>query len=69
MFTHPSLSILAIAAEHHPELRSFFSYLRSISHLELSVNSEIPSDLSPYDVIITAGPLVLTRTAILLTGL
>ncbi len=55
MFTHPSLSILAIAAEHHPELRSFFSYLRSISHLELSVNSEIPSDLSPYDVIITAG--------------
>ncbi len=54
MFTHPSLSILAIAAEHHPELRSFFSYLRSISHLELSVNSEIPSDLSPYDVIITA---------------
>ena len=54
MFTHPSLSILAIAAEHHPELRSFFSYLRSISHLELSVYSEIPSDLSPYDVIITA---------------
>ncbi len=54
MFTHPSLSILAIAAEHHPELRSFFSYLRSFSHLELSVNSEIPSDLSPYDVIITA---------------
>ena len=54
MFTHPSLSILAIAAQHHPELHPFFSYLRSISHLELSVNSEIPSDLSPYDVIITA---------------
>ncbi len=54
MFTHPSLSILAIAAQHHPELHLFFSYLRSISHLELSVNSEIPSDLSPYDVIITA---------------
>jgi predicted dehydrogenase len=54
MFTHPSLSILAIAAQHYPELRSFFSYLRSISHLELSINSEIPSDLSPYDVIITA---------------
>jgi hypothetical protein len=54
MFTHPSLSILAVAAEDHPQLRSLFSYLRSISHLELRVNSEIPTDLSPYDVIITA---------------
>ena len=55
MFTHPSLSILAVAAEDHPQLRSLFSYLRSISHLELRVNSEIPTDLSPYDVIITAN--------------
>jgi hypothetical protein len=54
MFTHPPLSILAIEVEHHPELRSLFSYLRSISHIELSVNCEIPADLSPYDVIITA---------------
>ena len=53
MFTHPPLSILAIAAEHHPELLSLFSYLRSISHIELSVNCEIPADLRPYDVIIT----------------
>jgi predicted dehydrogenase len=55
MMIHPQISILAIAAEHHSELRSLFSYLRSISHLELSVNSEIPADLSPYDVIITAA--------------
>jgi len=55
MFTHPSISILAIAAEHHSELSSFFSYLRSLSHLELIVKSEFPSDLSPYDVIVTAG--------------
>ena len=54
MYTHPPLSILAIAAEHHAELLSLFSYLRSISHLELSVNCEIPADLRPYDVIITA---------------
>jgi predicted dehydrogenase len=53
--THPPLSVLAIAEEHHPELRSLFSYFRSISHLELRVNSEIPADLSPYDVIITAA--------------
>ena len=54
MYTHPPLSILAIAAEHHAELLSLFSYLRSISHIELSVNCEIPADLRPYDVIITA---------------
>ena len=54
MYTHPSLSILAIASEHHPELRSFFSYLHSISHIQLSISSEIPADLSPYDVLITA---------------
>jgi predicted dehydrogenase len=54
-YMHPSISILAIAAEHQPELSSFFSYLRSLSHLELIVKSEFPSDLSPYNVIITAG--------------
>jgi len=53
MFTHPSISILAIAAENKPELSSFFSYLRSLSHLDLIFKSEIPSDLSPYDVVIT----------------
>ena len=53
MMTHPPLSILAIASEQHPELRSFFSYLHSISHIQLSINSEIPADLSPYDVIMT----------------
>jgi predicted dehydrogenase len=54
MMTHPPLSILAIAAEHHSELRSLFSYLQSISHLELSFSSELPADLSSCDVIITA---------------
>jgi predicted dehydrogenase len=54
MFTHPSLSILAIASENHPELRSFLSYLQSISHIQLSINADIPEDLGPYDVIITA---------------
>ncbi len=54
MFTHPSISILAITAENHPELSSFFSYLRSLAHLKFSAKSEIPADLSPYDIIITA---------------
>ena len=54
MMIHSPMSILAIASEHHPELRSFFSYLHSISHIQLSINSEIPADLSAYDVLITA---------------
>jgi predicted dehydrogenase len=54
MITHPSLSILAIAKEPHAELSSFFGYLGSMAHLELRVMSEVPSDLSPYNVIITA---------------
>jgi predicted dehydrogenase len=54
-YIHPSISVLAIAAENHPELSAFFSYLRALSHVELIVQSEIPSDLSSYDVIVTAG--------------
>ena len=55
MYTHPKISILVIAAEQSWQLRSLFSYLRSISHLDLRVNSEIPADLSPYDVVITVA--------------
>jgi predicted dehydrogenase len=55
MYTHPQISILAIAAEQSWQLRSLFSYLRSISHIDMRVHSEIPADLSPYDVIITAA--------------
>jgi len=54
MMIHPRISILAIASEHQPVLRSFFSYLHSISHIQLSFNAEIPTDLSAYDVVITA---------------
>jgi predicted dehydrogenase len=54
MFTHPSISILAAVGEPADDLGSFFSYLQSIAHLNLSILREIPADLSPYDVIITA---------------
>ena len=53
MITHPSLSILAITEEDNSSLRSFFFYLESISHVNLTVNPEIPADLSLYDVVIT----------------
>ncbi|MGD8881582.1 MAG: Gfo/Idh/MocA family oxidoreductase [Desulfobacterales bacterium] len=55
MFTHPSLSILAVSEEDNSWLHPFFSYLQFISHVKLTVNPEIPGDLSPYDVVITAN--------------
>ncbi|MEJ2101953.1 MAG: Gfo/Idh/MocA family oxidoreductase [Desulfobacterales bacterium] len=55
MFTHPSISILAAVGEYAAELRSFFSYLKSIAHLELSIHCKVPADLSPYDVVITVN--------------
>ena len=55
MFTHPSLSILAAIDEDHSSLSPFFAYLQSISHVKLTVRREIPADLSPYDVILTAN--------------
>ncbi|MEJ2731292.1 MAG: Gfo/Idh/MocA family oxidoreductase [Deltaproteobacteria bacterium] len=55
MYPHPQISILVIAAEQSWQLRSLVSYLRSISHIDMRVNSEIPADLSPYDVVITAA--------------
>ncbi len=54
MFTHPPLSILAIVPNVSSELASFFEYLKSMAHVKLAVNSEIPADLSPYEVVITA---------------
>ena len=56
MFTHSSLSILAIAENDGFGLDSFFNYLQSIAHVKLVVDSEIPADLSPYDIVITANP-------------
>ncbi len=54
MFTHPLLSILAIAGQGKSELDSFFEYLGSMAHVKLAVHPEVPADLSAYDVIITA---------------
>ncbi len=54
MFSHPPLSVLAIAGEDSYELDSFFEYLQSMVHVTLLVNSTVPVDLSPFDVVITA---------------
>jgi predicted dehydrogenase len=55
MLTHPPISILTVAGENNSSLQPFLSYLQSISHVKLTVKPEIPADLSPYDVVLTAN--------------
>ncbi len=54
MFKHPSLSVLAIVRQEKTDLASFLEYLQSMPHVSLNISSDIPADLSPFDVVITA---------------
>ncbi|MCX5904760.1 MAG: Gfo/Idh/MocA family oxidoreductase [Proteobacteria bacterium] len=53
MITHPSLPILIATEANSNGLASFISYLRSISHVNLTVASQVPADISAFKVIIT----------------
>ncbi|MGD8991291.1 MAG: Gfo/Idh/MocA family oxidoreductase, partial [Desulfobacterales bacterium] len=54
MYAHPPLSILAIKSNDGPVLDSFFAYLQSMAHVKLDLKKSTPTDLSPYDVVISA---------------
>ncbi len=54
MIQHPPLSVLAVA-EDNTALLPFFSCLQSISHVKLTVTPQVPADLGPYQVVITAS--------------
>ena len=54
MIQHPHLSVLA-AAEDNTALLPFLFWLRSISHVKLTVTPQVPDDLGPYQVVITAS--------------
>ena len=55
MIIHPSSSVLFVAEHDDSKLQGFFSYLESISHIRLAIKPQLPQDLSPYDVIVTAN--------------
>ena len=55
MIIHPPISVLFIVKVEDVSLHALQSYLQSVPHLTLAVKSEIPQDLSQFDVIITAG--------------
>ena len=54
MIQHPPLTVLA-AAEDNTALLPFLFWLRSISHVKLTVTPQVPDDLGPYQVVITAS--------------
>ncbi len=54
MIAHPPTIVLFVIDEGVSSLKSLCSYLRSIPHLQLVVEPQLPHDLSPYDVIVTS---------------
>jgi predicted dehydrogenase len=53
MTNNRTISILNLKEEEDVFLTSFFSYLRSIPHIRLSEITQLPLELSSYDIVIT----------------
>ena len=62
MIVHPSLKILFVAAQEDTSLQPLLSYLGSIDHVEVTVESQVVDDLSPYDVVVTADTTSLANS-------
>ena len=54
MKIHPPISVLAIVEPREASIRPFLHYLQSIQPIQLTILPNIPPDLSPYHVLITA---------------
>ena len=53
MIPRPPLSILIHTETNEHKLTSFLAYLESMSHIRLRATSQLPDDLTPYDVLVT----------------
>jgi predicted dehydrogenase len=53
MIIHPPVSVLFVVADDDLSLQPFFSHLESIQHIQLTVKSQLPQDLSHCDVVVT----------------
>jgi predicted dehydrogenase len=54
MIVHPSLKVLFVADKGDSSLQPLLSYLGSIHHVKITLESQVVDDLSPYDVVVTA---------------
>ncbi len=59
MMVHPSLSILCVVQDNGSALQPLLSFLRTINHVQLTLQQRLPEDLSSYDVVLSgpAAPL------------
>lgn len=55
MIQHPRLSLLLVVEEPAPSLQSLIDYLQSMNHIRLSIEKQLPHDLTPYKVVLTLG--------------
>lgn len=55
MMNNPTITILFLKEAQDGFLASFFSYLRSMPHIRLSEESQLPDDMSSYDIVITGN--------------
>jgi predicted dehydrogenase len=62
MIVHPPLRILFIADKDDSSLQPLLSYLRSIRHVELALEAQVPGDLTAYDVVATAETTALVNS-------
>ena len=53
MIHHPPTDVIFVAADQNSTLQPLLVYLRSIPHLRLTVEPELPEDLSRYHVVVT----------------
>lgn len=53
MLNHQPMSILLVEGYQDSSLNSFVAYLHGMPHLHITIQSQLPDDLSPYNVIIT----------------
>ena len=61
MIIHPTVSVLIVVEQGDSTLDRLLSYLTSIDRLRLARETDLPHDLSSYDVIVTAHTASFTR--------
>ena len=53
MIVHPPTRVLFVVGKGDSSLEPLLFYLGSINHLNLTLETQLPGDLSPYDVVVT----------------
>jgi predicted dehydrogenase len=54
MIIHPSLSVLCVDDQDGSDLKPLLSYLQAIPHVQLAAKRRLPTDLTPYDVVVSS---------------